>query len=108
MSEELGRLTYFDVEKMGIYGCNGGDIDPRYTPNYFLSELISWVNANRFENTLPTKDDTRLRKKFIVGMPINAPLQVIISLSYGSPRKMAMATYWELTLIAQLIVIQIP
>ncbi|AUT91571.1 TPA: hypothetical protein ACXM4A_001105 [Proteus mirabilis] len=63
MSEELGRLTYFDVEKMGIYGCNGGDIDPRYTPNYFLSELISWVNTNRFENTLPTKDDTRLRKK---------------------------------------------
>lgn len=63
MSEELGRLTYFDIEKMGIYACNGGDADTRFTPEFFLSELIQWVNSSSFENTLPTKDDTRLRKR---------------------------------------------
>lgn len=63
MSEENGRLTYFDVEKIGIYKCNGGSVDARFDANYFLESLLGWVNDSKFENTLPTKDDNRLRKR---------------------------------------------
>lgn len=63
MSEELGRLTYFDIEKMGVYNFNGGEPDPNYSPEFFLTKLMKWVNSNTFENTLPIKSDNRLRKK---------------------------------------------
>ncbi|CAM3726491.1 hypothetical protein [Xenorhabdus thuongxuanensis] len=63
MSEETGHVTFFEVKKLGFYPCNNLEELQGPSAEDILNNLVTWVNSNIFENTLPVTDDNRLRKK---------------------------------------------
>lgn len=72
MSDELGRVTFFEVERFGFYKFlekEGKDSGKNHAEKQnisveaILEKLYEWVNGNNFENTLPLATDGRLKKK---------------------------------------------
>ncbi|QTL40998.1 hypothetical protein HGO23_06575 [Xenorhabdus budapestensis] len=63
MSEETGHVTFFEVKKLGFYPCNNSEELQGPSAEDMFNNLVTWVNSNIFENTLPVTDDNRLRKK---------------------------------------------
>ncbi|MCF1958504.1 hypothetical protein L1K40_28450, partial [Escherichia coli] len=72
MSDELGRITFFEVERLGFYQYKDQEdkdskskrtIKQSISEAEILDNLFNWVNGNSFENTLPLIDDERLKKK---------------------------------------------